>query len=105
MTTWLVMAIAGLGTYTLRVSMVVAHESIGTPRWLERRFHLVGPSVLGAIVVSALVLAEGRQATPDVATLAAVVGAFVAARRTRNVMWAMAVGFPVYWGATALVSI
>ena len=102
MTTWIVMLSAGLGTYLLRVSMVVAHESVGTPRWLERRLHLIGPCMLAAILVSSMFVTNGNRTVPDPAELVAVVLAFVVVRCRRNVGWALVVGFPTYWALSAL---
>jgi branched-subunit amino acid transport protein len=104
MTTWIVMLAAGLGTYLLRVSMVVAHESVGTPKWLERRLHRVGRSMLAAVLISSVFLAAGRRTTPDVGEIVSGGCAFAVVRRTRNVGWALVVGFPVYWVTTALAS-
>jgi branched-subunit amino acid transport protein len=104
MITWLVMILAGAGTYLLRISMLAAHDSFGTPRWLEGRLHLVGPSVLSAILVSSMVSVHGHRTTPDLAALIAVATAFVAVRRTGNIGWALIVGFPTAWAITAVTA-
>lgn len=104
MTTWCVMILAGVGTYLLRICMLAAHDSFGTPGWLERRLHLVGPSVLSAILVSSMVSGHGHRTVPDRVTVTAVATAFVAARRTGNIGWALIVGFSSAWTVTALAS-
>ena len=102
MSTWLVMVLAGLGTYLLRVSMVVAHDRFGTPRWLESNLRLIGPSVLAAILVSSLILSHGHRTGPRVSEVIAVTAAYVAVRRRGTVSAALVVGFPVYWLCLAL---
>ena len=104
MTTWLVMILAGTGTYLLRISMLAAHDSFGTPRWLEGRLHLVGPSVLSAILVSSMVAVHDHSTAPGLAALIAVASAYVAVRRTGNIGWALIVGFPTAWAVTAVTA-
>lgn len=104
MTTWLVMILAGGGTYLLRISMLAAHDSFGTPRWLERRLHLVGPGVLSAILVSSMISAHGPASAPDPAALVAVAVAFLAVRRTGDIGWALIVGLPTAWFVTAITA-
>jgi branched-subunit amino acid transport protein len=61
--------------------------------------------MLTAILISSLFVAHGGRTAPDVAGIVGVVCAFVAVRRTRNVGFALLVGFPAYWAAAALISI
>jgi branched chain amino acid efflux pump len=102
MSTWITMLTAGLGTYLLRISMVAAHERFGTVDRLNRHLRFVSPSVLAAILAASLLVPHDQHGRPAPAELAAVVAAFVAVRRTGNAAWALAVGFPVYWGAVAV---
>jgi branched-subunit amino acid transport protein len=55
--------------------------------------------VLAAILAGSLLVPHGRHAPPATAELVAVIVAFLAVRRTGNVAWALAVGFPIYWAA------
>lgn len=104
MSTWLVMALAGLGTYLLRVSLVVAHDRFGTPRWLAPHLRMVGPSVLAAILMSSLAVAQDTRTGPAAAEIVAVTAAYLAVRRWGNVSLALVVGFPVYWLHLALAA-
>lgn len=99
MSTWIVMFTAGVGTYLLRVSMVAAHARYGIADRLERHLRFVSPSVLAAILAASILVPSGHHARLAMAELAAVCAAFVVVRRTRNVAWALAVGFPIYWSA------
>lgn len=102
MTTWLVMIIVAVGTYGLRVSMLVAHDRLGGSAWLAQRLSIVGPAVLAAVVASALFVSGTERVSPSPAQLAAVATALVVVRWRGNVGWALLAGFPVYWVGTAL---
>lgn len=102
MTVLLAMALAGVGTFVLRSSMVLLQERLGSIDWLERRLALVGPAVLGAFVTSWLAVDDGAAMMPNAVEVVAVGVALVAVRRTGKVGLALGVGLPLYWaGALA----
>ena len=102
MTVLVAMGLAGIGTFVLRSSMVLLHERLGSIDWLERRLALVGPAVLGAIVMSWLAVDDGDAVMPNGVEVVAVAAALLTVRRTGKVGLALGVGLPVYWvGAAA----
>lgn len=102
MSTWLVIAAIGLGTYAMRASMFVLLGRRSLPGWTARPMTLVAPAAVAALVTSALVLRGGAVVAPEPADLAAVASGFAAVRRTGNVMHGFAVGMPVFWIVGAL---
>ncbi|MEM7142614.1 MAG: AzlD domain-containing protein [Actinomycetota bacterium] len=97
MSALLVFLVAGLGTYALRASMVVAGvDGRLDARWTAR-LGLIAPVMLTVIVVSSIAV-EGRSVVaPGLAELAAVGVAAWSVRRTGVLFAAFATGFPVYW--------
>lgn len=96
------MLAAGLGTDVVRVSMVAAHARYGIVDRLERHLRLVSPGVLAALLEMSIPVPNGRHAPLAIAERVALGAAFVAVRRSGNVGWALAIGFPVSWGAIAV---
>lgn len=97
MTVIFAFAIAAAVTYLLRSSMMIAGDRFTSSPGVESAIGLVSPAVMTAIVGSALLLDQGRIALPDLASVLAVGGAFVAVRRTGNVGASLAIGLPIYW--------
>lgn len=98
----LVFALAGLATYLLRSSLVMAGCVVRSGGRLERHIEFVGPSVLAALVASSLFLAGGSPTFGRPAEILAVVAGFGIVAKTDNVGLALVVGLPVYWAAAAL---
>jgi branched-subunit amino acid transport protein len=90
---WLLMAIAGLVTYGIRLSFILLLERVKTPAWFQRSLRFVPPAVLSAILLPALVQ---RNNTVDLSLrnpqLLAGVAAVLVAWRTRNVVLTIAAG-------------
>ncbi|MEM9036363.1 MAG: AzlD domain-containing protein [Actinomycetota bacterium] len=103
MTTWIAILAVGAGSYAFRSGPLVLVAERGLRPQLQRMLGFVGPAVLGAILVSSLFVSGGSATWPGVASLAAVVVAFVAVRRTGNVAHALLAGLPVFWVVTPLV--
>lgn len=97
MNPFLVFAVAALGTYLLRASVILLGDRLHMCASIERTIGLVAPAVLSAIVVSSLALKDHQLVRPDLAAVLAVAGAFLAVRRTSNVSMALATGLPIYW--------
>ncbi|MEM7273335.1 MAG: AzlD domain-containing protein [Actinomycetota bacterium] len=98
----LTFALAGLLTYFLRVTMVLAGERPGLTDLVSTRATLIPPAVLAAIVAGALLVQAGRPVPPALIELLAVAAAVAAVRRTGNVGAAILVGLPVYWIGVAV---
>jgi branched-subunit amino acid transport protein len=90
-------ALAAAVTYALRSSVTVIGRPV--PGWLDRIAGLVTPAILASMVASGLLLRgqDRHLEVPSPAVIAAIVAAFVIARRRRNVGLALAVGLPVFW--------
>lgn len=103
MTTWGVICTIGLATYGLRASMFVLLGGRELSGWLDRPMAVIAPAAIAALV-GAMVLTSGGRidplATPQ---LVAIVAAFVAVRRSGNVMHAFTAGLPAMWIVAALV--
>lgn len=97
MSTWIVLAMIGVGTYTMRVSMFVLLGGRTLPAWLDRPMAVVAPAAVASIVGAMTLTAHGRIDPIDPAQLMAVFAGFVVVRRSGNVMHAFAVGMPTMW--------
>lgn len=89
-------ALAGIGTYAIRIAPILLGEHLLSSS-IESRIGLIAPAVLAAIVSSALLVGPGGARLPGFVELVAVGSAFAIVRRTGNVGLALAVGFPLYW--------
>lgn len=103
MNEWLIVLVAGLGSYALRMSMVVTRRLILPPR-LEASAELVAPAAFSALTASSLaesvVSAPGPYAGAPI--VVAVFVAVVATARTGRPYAAMLAGMPTYWFAALL---
>jgi branched-subunit amino acid transport protein len=100
----LTFALAGLATFCLRSGMIVFGESLPSSPQVDAGIALVSPTLLAAIVASAVFLDAGQVTLPNLLTSTAIVGAVVAVYRTDNASMALFVGLPIYW-AGALVGL
>ncbi len=99
MSNWLVVVVIGVGTYALRLSFIGILGTRPLPVWAERPLRYVAPAVLAALVLPAVVLAEGAaDVTPagNPRFLAAVVAGLVAWRRS-SVAGVIMVGMGLLW--------
>lgn len=98
MRAWIVFIIAGIGTYVLRASFILAGSGLRLPTWIERSLRYVGPAVFAAIVAPPVLGDGGISAAPDriPETIAVLTAGFVA-WRTGRVIWVLVVGMMVLW--------
>ena len=93
MNPWLVMALAGLLTYGIRLSFILLLERVAMPVWFQRALRFVPAAVLSAIIVPGLF---DRAGTMDFSArnpqIWAGVLAIAVAWRTRNVLATIAAG-------------
>ena len=102
MSAWMVVALAGAGTYLLRISMLVASARGGVPTVIERAARFAVPIAFGALAATSLtglVADTGAAALPP---LLAVASGVVVAHRTGSSRAAIFVGMPTLWLLTAL---
>jgi branched-subunit amino acid transport protein len=105
MSAWIVIVAAGLGSYLLRLSMIILTGRFTMPAYLERASGLVGPAAFAALAAAGVAAAcRGLGVTQAAAPLAAVAAAVIAVVRTRSPQAAILVGMPVLWVTTALLS-
>jgi len=91
---WLEIIAAGIITYLIRLSFIIALERLKLPDWFSRGLRYVPPAVLSAIIVPELTNWDGKAVNltwtnPQI--LAGIVAVLVA-WRTRNVVQTLAVG-------------
>ncbi|ONH27106.1 AzlD domain-containing protein [Pseudofrankia asymbiotica] len=104
MTVWLVIVAAGLGSYLLRISMVVLLGRVGTPAVLERSKTFVVPAAFAALAATSLAGQAEANLAGLLPPLAAIAAAALAAHRTGRPYTAILAGMPVFWALTALLA-
>jgi branched-subunit amino acid transport protein len=104
MSVWLVIVLAGLGSYLFRISMVVLADRMTMPEQLERASAFVAPAAFAALAAGGI---AASTASVDVAgwtaPLAAVVVAVVVVRRTGRPYAALLAGMPTLWILSAVL--
>jgi len=93
--------LVALGTYLLRVSMVVALGRFALPPSVERALRLVAPAVLAALVAQTLLLDDGGIREWSSWYPAAIVAA-AAAWLTKSTAWTLVAGFTSVWVFAAI---
>ena len=101
MKAFVVVAVAGIGTYLLRVSMLVLSARRGLPPLLERAARYAVPTAFAALAVGSLLSYSATGAA--VAPIVAVTAAAITVRRTGLSYTALVVGMPVLWVMSVLV--
>ncbi len=101
MTALIAVLITGLGTYLIRLSMVIALGRITLSHRAERALSLIPPAVLAALVAQTLVLDEDSLRTLSSWHPAALAAAVVA-WRTRSIGWTLVTGMTVLWTIQAV---
>jgi branched-subunit amino acid transport protein len=90
---WLAIVVAGLGTFLLRASFLFLFERVGgVPPRLERALRYVPAAVLAALVVPAVVAADGSPTVLGNDRLIAGAVAALVAWRTESVLATIVVG-------------
>lgn len=90
---WLVILVAGLGTYLIRASFLFLFEQVGgVPPRLERALRYVPAAVLAALVVPALLATDGSLTVLGNDRLLAGALAALVAWRTENIFATIVVG-------------
>lgn len=103
MTPWIVIIIAGTGTFLFRISLVAVFSGRDAPPWLERSAGYVVPTAFAALAAISLSVPAGGglgEAAPPL--IAAAVTATVALRSTAPT--ALAAGLPALWISSALLT-
>jgi branched-subunit amino acid transport protein len=99
MTPLMVFALAAVGTYAIRLTMLVVLAGRPLPRALVTPVGLVGPAAVGALTASALI---HRGRTVEISTIVGTVVAFLIVRMTNHVTHGLVAGFAVVWAIKML---
>lgn len=99
MTPLQIFAVVAVGTYALRLTMLVLLGSRTLPQSLVTPVGLISPAAVGALAAGVLVT-HGHVA--DLPTIAASAAAFAVVRRTKNITYGLLVAFPVVWLLNAI---
>ena len=104
MNEWIVVLLAGVGSYLLRMSMI-STDRLRLPPRLEESVAMVAPAAFAALAATNLASAVLDAATLAAAVpiVAAIVAAIVATAWSTKAYASMLVGMPTFWLTTALV--
>lgn len=91
-----IVVIAGVGTYLMRVSLIALLGRVTIPPLGERALRLVAPTVLATIAAQGVFTVDGGLRPLDVRHGAAVV-AFLIAWRTKSIVWTLIGGMATLW--------
>lgn len=92
-TAWVVIAAAGVGTYTIRVTLLaVAHRFGDVPPRVAEALRMIPPAALAALTVPAVLRPDGGAVDVVDARFVAAVVAGVVAWRTKSLLWTTVVG-------------
>ena len=97
---WLIVIVAGIGTYGIRLSVLVFVHHSALPRPARDALRFVMPAVLAAIILPAVVYTHGAghfDATPGNERLVAAVLAAAVAWATKSVWATIAAGMTALW--------
>jgi branched-subunit amino acid transport protein len=98
MSTWIAIAGVSLSTFFLRASFMVFIDPHRFPHWFRQALKFVPPSVLAAIVMPGLVMAQGTlDPSPLNPRLLAGLVAIAVTLRVRNPVAAIALGMATLW--------
>lgn len=104
MSVWLVIVAAGLGSYLMRISMLVVAERFGLPAMLERIARLALPTAFAALAVSSLA-SRAAWSLAFLPPVLAVAVAVVAVKGTGSAHAAILAGMPTLWLASFVVGL
>ncbi len=102
--TWVVMVVAGVGTYELRASfLALAHRLAALPRDVRELLRMVPAATMAALALPALLRPDGAWALLGPRALAGVVAGLVA-WRTGSVLATVVVGLGAVMALQAVLS-
>jgi len=98
MNLWLIILLAGMITFGIRLSFVLIHNHWPLPEWFKRALRYVPPAVLSAILVPELFQWNGTLnfSLHNPQILAGLL-AILVAWRTRSVLYALGAGLACYF--------
>jgi branched-subunit amino acid transport protein len=98
MSIWLTIIIAGILTYSIRLSFIMLSGKINMPRLVERSLRFVPPAVLTAIFLPELLI-DDANFCPSLGNARLLAGllAIMVAWRTKNVIYTIISGMLALW--------
>lgn len=102
MSTLLAILATGAGTYFSRSIFILALANRRIPPSVRRSLDFVGPSVLGALIVTMLTTPDGSVAL-GLAEFCALVCSAAVALKSRNHIYTLVAGMGVYWLVGAIL--
>ena len=102
MNAWIVIALAGAGSFLLRISMLALAARAGVPAVIERAAGFAVPVAFAGLAAGALATHAMRAGTGALPALAGVAVGIAATRRTGSARSAILVGMPTIWVLSAL---
>jgi len=99
--TAVVFALAGIGSYLIRATMLVLLAGRPLPKRLGTPVALIAPAAVGALTVSSM----SRAGRVDMSIVAAAVISFVVVRRSGRLTYGLIAGFAVVWVLAALTAL
>jgi len=102
MSAWVVVVLAGAGSYLFRISMLVVAARSGVPAVIERAGRFAVAIAFGALAATSRAGLVARTGAASFGPILAVVVGVVVARRTGSSRAAIFVGMPTLWLLAAL---
>ena len=102
MNAWSVIALAGVGSYLFRISMLVLAARAGVPDVVQRAAAFAVPVAFAGLAAAALASHSADAGTGAVPALVGVAVGIAAVRRTGAAHAAILVGMPTMWVMSAL---
>ncbi len=99
MTLWIIIILAGIITYAMRLSFIVLADRLRLSAKFRMTLELVPIAALTAIIVPGLIVTANGTVTPLNARAIAGAGAVLIAWRTKNTLLTIAAGMIILWGS------
>lgn len=101
----ILLAVASIGTFSLRFSFIALLGKIQEPAWFRRSLKYIPAAVMGALVSSSLFIRNGQLVSWDnpriwAAACAAIVGYF-----TKSLLWTILSGLVALFTLTHLIGL
>lgn len=98
MSLWLIIILAGVITFTIRLSFILFWGRLSIPAWVQRALRFVPPAVLTAIIFPELLIRDGAL-DYSLSNLRLIAGAMaiMVGLKTKNIIWTILVGMSVLW--------
>lgn len=101
---WPLIAVAAVGTFSLRLSFLVLLEKVQEPAWFRKALQYLPPAIMGALVSSSL-LVQGGELHLDIHNHRLLAGLLAGAIgwKTRSLLWTILSGLLALVALNALL--